>query len=105
MKKYLFHVTILLFVMMIAAACSPQDDDPPIEDNQGAMTASSDSLQHEVKMINTEGEKIGEALLTETEKGVNLQLQVEGFEPGEKAMHFHEVGKCDTPDFITAGDH
>ncbi|MFB1082821.1 superoxide dismutase family protein [Jeotgalibacillus sp. JSM ZJ347] len=59
----------------------------------------------ESKMINSEGEDIGSAVLKETEEGVLIQISVKGLEPGEKAVHIHETGACTPPDFKSAGGH
>lgn len=59
----------------------------------------------ETSMTNSEGEQIGTALLKENEDGVLIQISVKGLEPGEKAVHIHETGKCTLPDFESAGGH
>lgn len=58
-----------------------------------------------VDMINSEGVEIGTATLTEALKGVTIRLKAEGLEPGKKAIHLHETGKCEKPDFTSAGAH
>ena len=47
---------------------------------------------------------VGTAVLTETHDGVLLQAQLSGLPSGERAIHFHETGKCEPP-FDSAGDH
>lgn len=54
---------------------------------------------------NSQGEKVGEARLTETAKGVKIELQLENLPPGEHALHIHEKGVCTPPDFSDAGGH
>lgn len=56
-------------------------------------------------LVNTKGERVGEATLTETPKGVKIVLQVEHLPPGVHAFHIHENGVCATPDFASAGGH
>jgi len=56
-------------------------------------------------LVNTEGQKVGEATLTETPEGVKIVMQVENLPPGEHAFHVHEKGACGTPDFASAGGH
>jgi Cu-Zn family superoxide dismutase len=52
------------------------------------------------------GNSIGTAKLTETKKkGVEIKLDVKGLTPGKHGMHLHETGKCDGPDFKSAGGH
>jgi Cu-Zn family superoxide dismutase len=52
-----------------------------------------------------EGQPAGTAILTETPSGVLIQVQAKGFTPGVRAFHIHETGKCEAPDFKTAGAH
>lgn len=63
--------------------------------------------QKEIKLpiMNAKGKKIGEAILYQLDYGVKLQVEVKGLTPGLHGIHFHENGKCDPPDFKTAGEH
>jgi Cu-Zn family superoxide dismutase len=54
---------------------------------------------------NSQGEKVGEAKLTETPKGVKIELKAENLPPGGHAFHIHEKGVCTPPDFADAGGH
>lgn len=56
-------------------------------------------------LINTQGQKVGEATLTETPQGVKIVLKAENLPPGEHACHIHGKGACNSPDFMTAGGH
>lgn len=56
-------------------------------------------------LINAQGEKVGIAKLTQTPKGVRIALDASKLTPGVHAFHIHAVGKCDPPDFKTAGGH
>ncbi|MBC7387453.1 MAG: superoxide dismutase family protein [Cryobacterium sp.] len=58
-----------------------------------------------VAMKNSAGEDVGTIILTETNKGVKLGLDLHGLTPGEKAIHFHETGDCTGPKFTSAGGH
>lgn len=51
------------------------------------------------------GASIGSAKLKEGKKGVEIKLDVKGLTPGKHGMHLHETGKCDGPDFKSAGGH
>jgi Cu-Zn family superoxide dismutase len=49
------------------------------------------------------GKEVGKAVLTETPSGVLIRLDLTGIPPGAHAFHLHAVGKCEPPDFKSAG--
>ncbi|HLH21421.1 MAG TPA: superoxide dismutase family protein [Chloroflexota bacterium] len=51
------------------------------------------------------GQMVGTATLTEDANGVTLAVQGSGMPLGEHGIHFHEIGRCDPPNFATAGEH
>jgi len=58
-----------------------------------------------VSIINTKGEAIGKAILTEREGKVSIHVEAEKLPPGVHAIHIHENGSCEPPKFTTAGAH
>ena len=52
-----------------------------------------------------QGKTLGEATLRESPAGVLVRLELQGVPPGPHAFHIHAVGKCEGPDFMTAGGH
>jgi Cu-Zn family superoxide dismutase len=62
-------------------------------------------LTAKATLVNSQGQKVGEATLTETPQGVKIALKVENLPPGVHAFHIHEKGVCATPDFQSAGAH
>jgi len=57
------------------------------------------------ELKNAKGEVVGTAIFTPAHHGVGMSLNVRNLPPGEHGMHIHEAGKCDPPDFKTAGAH
>ena len=51
------------------------------------------------------GEMVGTATFTQESGGVHLQGKFLGLPPGQHGIHVHAVGKCDAPDFMSAGGH
>ena len=52
-----------------------------------------------------DGAARGRALFSETGGGLVVRVEVEGLAPGTHGIHLHTVGRCDGPDFQTAGAH
>lgn len=54
---------------------------------------------------NAEGRVLGMAIFTQESQGVRISVTVKGLSPGEHGIHIHSVGKCEPPDFLSAGPH
>jgi superoxide dismutase, Cu-Zn family len=57
------------------------------------------------ELKNTSGQPVGTARFTQAGQVVRIVLEVKGLPPGPHAVHVHAVGKCDPPDFNSAGPH
>ena len=59
-------------------------------------------------LIDGAGRAIGNVRLEQRGNGVTIDVTFQGVDvvkPGEHGIHLHAVGKCDGPDFATAGGH
>jgi len=81
-------ITILQFFLLASAAPEQQ----PVQ----TATAAIKDVQ---------GKQIGTAILTESAEGVRIALDVSKLPAGAHGFHIHSVGKCDPPDFKSAGPH
>jgi Cu-Zn family superoxide dismutase len=52
-----------------------------------------------------DGKEVGKVDFTDTPSGVLMRLDLTAVPPGEHALHLHTVGKCEPPDFKSAGGH
>src|SRR5215213_2787079 len=65
----------------------------------------SAQMKH-VDLKDAKGTSVGMAMVSPAKGGgVSIDLDVHGLTPGEHALHFHAVPKCEGPDFTSAGGH
>jgi superoxide dismutase, Cu-Zn family len=87
MRRTLIHATIVLAAAVGLAAPAAAVD-----------TASA-------VLKDASGKQVGKATLTVNPTGVLVSLDLTAVPPGEHAFHSHAVGKCEPPDFKSAGPH
>lgn len=51
------------------------------------------------------GRTVGSAQIVGPAPGRELVIDVTGLSPGAHGVHLHGTGRCDTPDFTSAGSH
>lgn len=56
-------------------------------------------------LSNKEGDEVGRLRIYQDGAATMLKIEVSSLAPGEKAAHLHMAGKCDAPDFKSAGGH
>jgi Cu-Zn family superoxide dismutase len=81
----------LILVALLLAGCA------------GVGSASDNAAVAELK--NSSGQSVGTARFTQAGKVVRILVEANGLAPGTHGVHVHSVGKCDPPDFTSAGPH
>jgi superoxide dismutase, Cu-Zn family len=71
----------------------------------GMGTASNTDNTARAELKNGSGQPVGTATLTQLSSAVRIVVEVHGLPPGQHGVHVHTVGKCDGPDFVSAGAH
>lgn len=51
------------------------------------------------------GREVGRATLAPAHGGVRVHVAVTGLRPGKHGIHIHAVGRCEGPEFKSAGGH
>jgi Cu-Zn family superoxide dismutase len=56
-------------------------------------------------LVNSAGQSIGTVRAWQTAGGVSFHISASGLPHGLHGIHVHAVGRCDPPDFASAGPH
>jgi superoxide dismutase, Cu-Zn family len=71
--------------------------------NVACNTGGASSARADIR--DAEGNSIGSARFEPHGDDVKVTVEVRGLTPGGHGIHVHETGRCDPPDFTTAGAH
>ncbi|RNF40277.1 superoxide dismutase family protein [Planococcus salinus] len=85
-----------------------EEETPPVGEEAGEDEGGGESEEFmflTIDMMDSDGNSIGTAELSDEDNGVTVALDVEGLEQGTHGIHFHETGQCEAPDFESAGGH
>ncbi|MBC9033432.1 superoxide dismutase family protein [Sphingomonas sp. JC676] len=52
-----------------------------------------------------DGQDVGKAIAEEVDGAIRVMVEAHGLPKGAHGTHVHTVGKCDAPDFASAGGH
>lgn len=118
MKHKINTVLAVTTMLMLLGACSGNENDngtrveqtepnqlteKNTEGDEAVSVAGTNDVTAALK--NSNGEKVGTAVLSNTPDGVRVQLNVSNLPAGTHGFHIHEVGKCLAPNFKSAGGH
>lgn len=93
MRKLMMTVATFAFPGLVA--CAPMQDGPAAGLNPPAATAEiRDATGRVVATANARDHA-----------GLTMRVEATGLRPGTYAVHLHSVGRCDPPDFTSAGSH
>jgi Cu-Zn family superoxide dismutase len=70
-----------------------------------AALTSQSAAKTKVELKDAQGKAVGDIIILDQGPGVELELKLHDLTPGEHAIHFHQVPKCEGPDFKSAGGH
>jgi len=79
----------ILFALLTLAGCAA------IDPQGGAPVA----------LVNSSGQPIGSVRAWQTAGGVTFRIDASGLPHGIHGLHVHSVGRCNPPDFASAGPH
>jgi Cu-Zn family superoxide dismutase len=71
----------------------------------GCETAREPTGGAPMPLVGTAGQPIGTVRAWQTAGGVSFHIEATGLPHGVHGIHVHSVGRCDPPDFASAGSH
>jgi Cu-Zn family superoxide dismutase len=84
---------------VLAAGCAPNDGPA------GGGRYAAGHFRAEALLRTAAGGDAGSAVAAEHNGGIHVTIKVKGVPPGIHGVHVHAVGKCEAPDFASAGGH
>jgi superoxide dismutase, Cu-Zn family len=90
----------LIPVLASLAAVYPAAQAPVVPNSNATPAAAASAT-----LSDSQGRSVGQASLSEASAGVLIKLNLQNVPPGPHAFHVHAVGKCEGPDFMSAGGH
>ncbi|MBN8465760.1 superoxide dismutase family protein [Corallococcus exiguus] len=96
-------------LLVAAALFTPpalaQDAGTPAPADAGAKIAPKKGETVKATLKDAQGKDVGEVTMEQAPKGVLVRGTLMNLPAGEHAFHIHETGKCEAPEFKTAGGH
>ena len=82
----------------------PPRTDNPAQKSGVHQTGDAHQTAH-ATLKDVQGANVGDISFHETANGVLIKADLNGLPQGIHAIHIHETGKCEAPDFKSAGGH
>ena len=75
------------------------------EDRPATGTPVAGGARASTTLMTPAGARVGQATVTDVAGGARVTIDGRGLPAGTHGFHLHTVGRCDPPDFATAGGH
>ncbi|MEH6790519.1 superoxide dismutase family protein [Parasphingorhabdus sp.] len=95
MRHAQFTLPGIALLSLVAASCSPQGESPGEASGNVARAA----------LVGADETQYGEVIVAQGDEGLLVNIRAQGMSPGPHGVHIHQTGKCEGPDFKSAGGH
>lgn len=105
LKKLIPSATLLLLPILLTS-CNPTP--APETSNEPYPSVQNETVpvpKATARLKDAKGSDVGTATFETQGLGVLMNADFSGLPPGDHAIHIHESGSCEAPDFTSAGGH
>lgn len=95
MRQHPLTLSGAALLSLMVADCSPEAESPGEVSGNVARAA----------LVGADQTEYGEVIVAQGENGLLVNIVAKGMSPGPHGVHIHETGKCEGPDFKSAGGH
>lgn len=71
----------------------------------GCASAQDAGLRASAELRKSDGQAVARATVEPNGQGLRLRIEATGLPAGTYGAHIHMIGRCDAPDFASAGGH
>jgi len=93
--QHYINLSGVVLLSLMAAGCSKEGMSPGEVSGNVARAA----------LVGADQAQYGEVIVAQGENGLLVNIKAQGMSPGPHGVHIHEIGKCEGPDFKSAGGH
>lgn len=97
------RVSLTALTAILAGAAAAQDE--PASPDQSPDRAANPDVVTSAEMIDADGQPVGTVEVRQLTHGTVFIADLQGLLPGPHGFHIHETGRCEPPDFQSAGGH
>lgn len=105
LKSSVMAMLLPLPLLMISCNPTPPQDSGTVLPDSAQNRAETSQSKAAAELKNAEGKVVGNATFRQDGLALYLNATFTGLPEGEHAIHIHEFGTCEGPDFKTAGGH
>ncbi len=95
MRQHHIILSGVALLTLLAAGCSQEGQSPGEVSGNVARAA----------LTGVDGTEYGEVIAAQGDNGLLVNIKAQNMSPGAHGVHIHETGKCEGPDFKSAGGH